>query len=295
MSDPIAFELFGMQIRWYGICVASGFLLGYLYLQKRSKKVEIPTDAVADLAFWAMIGGIAGARFLFVLLNWQYYSANPARILAVHEGGLVFFGGFIGATGAVIWCLKRHRLPLWRVADLFAVAVPLGQMIGRFGCFFNGCCYGRPTESFGVVYPAFIATPEGQMVAELMGQQNYTSVYTTQLALGHIQQGAIQCAAVLPSQVFLSFVNLLIVVALVLLSRRERRPGMLFGIFLIGYGAGRFLVEFTRGDYLEYYLKLTVSQVICLVAVGVGIWVLRQARQREPIPLPDDAVASAQE
>lgn len=294
MPNPIAFELFGLQIRWYGICVATGFLLGYLYLQHRAKKVEIPGDAVADLAFWAMIGGITGARVLFVILNWDYYAHHPGRILAVHEGGLVFFGGFIGATAAVIWCLLRHELTLWRVADLFAVAVPIGQMIGRFGCFFNGCCYGRPTERGGVIYPATVTDAEGQMVFDIMGNVVKSGVYNTQVALGHIPEGATQCAPVLPSQVYLSLVNLAIVVTLLLISRRERRPGMLFAIFLLGYGSGRFVVEFFRGDYIEHYLGLTVSQLICLVAVGVGVWVLRTSQKREPIPLPDDALATAE-
>ena len=284
MPNPIAFEILGMQIRWYGICVAGGFLLAYLYLQWRSKKVSISPDAVADLAFWAMIGGITGARIFFVMLNWSFYSQNLGRIFAIHEGGLVFYGGFIGATGAVIWSLHRHKLPLWRVADLFAVAVPLGQILGRFGCFFNGCCYGRPSES-GVIYPSVIMDAEGQMVMDLMGGPMRSGIYSTQVALGHIQVGAEHCAAVLPSQVFLSAVNVCIVIVAVLVARKERRPGILFGIFLIGNGAGRFIVEFTRGDYLTHYFGLTVSQLICIVGLGVGIWILRTSQKRAPFEL----------
>ena len=139
-------------------------------------------------------------------------------------------------------------------------------MIGRFGCFFNGCCYGRPTETAGVIYPTFVTDAEGQMVLDLLGKPQYSGVYATQVGHGHIQAGVEQCAAVLPSQVFLSGLNLLIVIVALLVARKERRPGVLFGIFLIGYGAGRFMIEFLRGDYVDYYLGLTISQLICLVA-----------------------------
>jgi phosphatidylglycerol:prolipoprotein diacylglycerol transferase len=123
---------------------------------------------------------------------------------------------------------------------------------------------------------------EGQMVLDVMGYPMQTGIYSTQVAMGQIQAGAEQCLSVLPSQLFLSANNLCIVIVALLVARKERRPGVLFAIFLLGYGAGRFIIEFFRGDYLTHYFGLTISQIICMVAFGVGVWVLRTSLKRPP-------------
>ena len=257
--DRIAIQLGSITIYWYGVFVSLGFLISYLYLQARAKKSNVSVECVSDLAFASMIGGVVGARLFYVILNFSDYSSNPIEIIRIDHGGLVFYGGFIGAVLTVSWYIKKNKLKIWEVADLFALALPLGQAIGRIGCFINGCCFGKPSESWiSYQYP------------------HDSSVWAHQVHSKLIPYQATECLPVIPAQIFQSSINILIWIILVLVAKKANRAGLLFALYLILYSLGRFLNEFNRGDYTQHYIGLTISQVICLAIAPIGILMYRK-------------------
>ncbi len=265
MSQRIAFSLGPITIYWYGVFVALGFIAALLVMQWRAGKASFARERIADLVVAAMIGGIVGARLFYVAINWSYFARNPLEIVMVQHGGLVFYGGFIGATLAVLLlCRKRQHDP-WVVADLMAIGVPLGQTLGRIGCLINGCCFGKPTGSwFHVTYIA----PPHNLVHDIQVENGVIDAHEA-------------CLPVFPVQLVQSLINLSIVIVLLVVARRLKRPGQLFGLFLVLYAVGRFVNEFNRGDYISYYFGVfTIAQVICLLLlpVGVGIMVYRRPR-----------------
>ena len=99
-----------------------------------------------DLGIWIIISALAGAKLLLLVVEHDMFSSNPAELLTLLRSGGVFYGGLIAAVGVALWYLRRHRMPMWTVTDVFAPGIALGHVIGRMGCFFAGCCFGRPTD-----------------------------------------------------------------------------------------------------------------------------------------------------
>ena len=256
--DRIAFSIGSKEIAWYGVLVASGFLLGMIVLNFQAKKRNVDAATVADLTVACVIGAIAGARLLFVLINYRYYAENPAEIIRIDQGGLVFFGGFFGGFLSIGWLVRRRKLSFWTISDIFALALPIGQAVGRIGCLVNGCCFGHPTES----RPAIQYT-----------NQAAEGILDAQVARGELKLDGFdpQCLPVLPSQIYQSLINVGIFVALIVAARYVKRPGRLFALFMIFYATARFFNEFNRGDYLTYHFGLTPAQVICLFVLPAGI------------------------
>ena len=261
--DPVAFHLGPLTIRWYGVCVAAGFLVGFQWIQWRAPRFGIDRDAAANLVLLAMGGGILGGRILYVVQNWDYFSRHPAEIPRVDHGGLVFFGGFLGTSAVLYLAVRAKRYSAGEVADLFSSALPLSHAIGRVGCFLNGCCFGHPsTGALAVTYPAG---------GEVLGVQK---------ALGFVSEGARECLPVLPVQLLSALTNLCVFFALLAVTKRRRRPGEILAAYLALSALGRFLVEFGRGDYVDRTGVLSPAQLICLVLFpfGVGLFlVLRRA------------------
>lgn len=268
LTERVAFHLGSKEVYWYGVMVALGFVAGMLLLRWRAKKVGLPPDQVGDLVFFALVGGLLGARLMYVVSYWREFSGNYAEILRIDHGGLVFYGGFIGGAAAVTWGVYRRGLPVWQVADLIAQALPLGEALGRVGCFLNGCCFGKPTASaLGVVYqyPPHGSVWQRQAAGRLLPAQAIND---------YVEHGIAQCNAVLPSQLFDSTMNLVLCAAMIYLATRLRPAGKTFAWFLIWYALGRFTVEFTRGDYLVLRGGLTDAQWVSLVLLPVGLVLL---------------------
>ncbi len=250
--NPVALELGPLTIRWYGIFFALGFLAGYQMLQWRAKKSRIGADAAANLMFVGIIAGVAGARALYVIQNWEsQFRGNLSEIFRIDHGGLVFYGGFIAASLALVcWCLWK-KLPLGEAADLIAPALPLAHAFGRIGCLLNGCCYGRVTGG-----PLGWHYPHGLIAND---------------------------AAVLPTQLFEALANLGIMAVLLLVERRLPRRGQLIALYVLFYAGMRFGMEFLRGDYPADQLFLgvfTPAQYVCLFLfpAGIALWFFTSRR-----------------
>ena len=251
--DPVAFHLGPLTIRWYGIMVASGFLVGFTVLQRRAGAKNVSRDEAGNLALAAMLGGIVGARILYVIENWEEYSRALWEIPRIDHGGLVFYGGLLGAVGAICLYCRWKRLPLWQVADLFAPALPLGHVLGRVGCFLNGCCFGRPWDHVPhVLYPG------------------ESDVHRIQMIKGLCSPDSLRSLPIFPIQLASALMNLAVFGVLLLIEPRLPRRGQLFAVYVMLYSGARFFIEFARGDYLQYIGPFTPAQVLCLLLFPAG-------------------------
>lgn len=230
-------------IYWYAVMVATGFLVGLWTASRRAERAGIPREKILDLGPLLLGGAIVGSRALFVVSYWkEYFASEPWwEVFMIRHGGLVYFGGLVGASVSFILYARWRKLPLWKMADVFAPSLALGQAIGRVGCFLNGCCYGKPTAlPWGVHFPT-----------------------------GHETGGV----AVHPTQLYASLVDLGLCAALAWLHRRKKFDGQVFAAYLVGYSILRSLVEVFRGDYAVYYLGFaTPAQLASVGVLAVGGW-----------------------
>ncbi len=240
---PVAFSIGGFKIYWYGILVAAGFLAGLWTAGRRGAQNGIPAEKIVDLGPWLIIGALVGARTLYVISYWkeQFAGGSLLEIFKIRHGGLVFYGGLIGATLACMIYIRRHKLPLWKLADTLAPSIALGYFFGRIGCLMYGCCYGRECP-----YPWAIHFPPT-----------------------HETHGA----PVHPTEIYDSLLNLGFYFFLAWLYRRRRFDGQIFATYLIGYAFIRSFVEYFRGDYPVHYLGgwATPAQVLSIGIVAAGL------------------------
>lgn len=153
-------ELFSvgpLTVHAYGLCMALGFLLSWIAAVRLCKKTGRRSDQLSNLITWLMITAIVGARAAYVMEHWTAeFSSNLLGILRVDQGGLMFYGGLIAASGTLAVYARYTGQKLFEVTDLILAVVPLGHALGRIGCFCHGCCYGRITKSaLGVCFPKF--------------------------------------------------------------------------------------------------------------------------------------------
>lgn len=212
VPDPVAFGLFGLEIRWYGILIAAGMLLGLLIAYRRAPSHEIDPERVIDLSLLSIPIGIVGARLYYVLFNWDYYQGDFFRMVDIRAGGLAIHGGLLfGLAAASIACRAWRVRPL-DLLDLFAPSIALAQSIGRWGNYFNQEAHGGPTDLPWAI------------------EVNGTMVHPTFL------YESVWC--------FLLFL------ALLLIARNRHFSGQIFLLYGILYSVERLLVEQLRTDSL---------------------------------------------
>ncbi|MEI6971594.1 MAG: prolipoprotein diacylglyceryl transferase [bacterium] len=151
---PIAIKTSLLDIHWYGIMMALAFLVSLVICIYLGRRIGRDAGFISDLITWIMISGIIGARLAYVLANFKQYSADPITILYIHKGGLVYYGGFVGAAIGVILFARSRGESLLKLCDVVCVGLPLSHALGRVGCYLNGCCVGKPTGWVGLpVHP----------------------------------------------------------------------------------------------------------------------------------------------
>lgn len=257
--DPVALDLGFFKIHWYGLMYLLAFLLGWGYGVWRARRREgWNSEKVGDLLFYIAMGVILGGRIGYILFyDLAYYIEHPLSVLQVWHGGMSFHGGLIGVSLAMWLYARKIKLPLFEVADFVAPLIPIGLFTGRIGNFINGELWGKVTDS-----------PLGMAVYDTNLHQ-VVHKYPTQL-LEALLEGVV------------------LFVLLAFYSNKPRPAGSVAGLFLIGYGVFRFIVEFYRVPDVQLgYLAwgwLTMGQVLSLpmIVVGVGlmIWSYRKAGKR---------------
>jgi phosphatidylglycerol---prolipoprotein diacylglyceryl transferase len=250
----VAFEFGGFSIYWYGVLVAMAFLIGIWTASRRAILDNLPPERIVDLGPWLILGALVGARLLYVIYYWQEdFAGGPWwEIFMIRKGGLVFYGGLLGASAAAVLYIQARQLPLWRISDILAPSIALGHVFGRLGCLMNGCCYGHATN-----LPWAISFPHD---------------HPTFPSLIH------------PTQIYESVLNLGLYLGLAWLFRRKAFPGQVFATYLIGYSILRFNVEFFRGDYgtLPWAGWLTPAQLFSLLILASGLVLWWKLNPRKP-------------
>lgn len=258
---PILFQLGEFSLHTFGLLVALGFLTGLWVASRNAVRAGFSAEFVYDLAPWLIIGGLVGARALYVASYWDRdFAGRPlGEIFAVWRGGLVFYGGLIGSTLATVFRLRMLKQPVWRVADCLAPSIALGHVFGRLGCLANGCCYGHATEvAWAIRYPR--------------GHETFPI-------------SALTAMAVHPAQLYEAALNLAFFGALLWLFHRRRFDGQVFAVYLIGYAFIRTVAELFRGDYSQQSAPLagtfTPGQKTSAVILALGFslwWLLRKQK-----------------
>jgi phosphatidylglycerol:prolipoprotein diacylglycerol transferase len=256
--QKIAFHIGSLSIHWYGLLLALGFVVGLWTASRRAMRDRISPEKVFDSGLWLILGAIVGARLLYAISYWDRLVSDPlfpnapwTEVFMVQRGGLVFYGGLIGATAAGLVYIWKNKLPLWKFADALAPSIALGYVPGRLGCLMNGCCYGRET-----------AMP-----------------WAIHFPLDHETKGI----GVHPTQIYDALLNLALYFGLAWLHRRKKFDGQIFACYLICYAITRSLVETFRGDYPVRYLGgvATPAQLVSVIILAAGAvlyWKLSQPK-----------------
>jgi phosphatidylglycerol---prolipoprotein diacylglyceryl transferase len=233
----------------YGVLLAAAYLLGLKLAMVRAKKRGLDAARVLDLGIYIIISALVGAKLLLLITDFKSFSADPRELLTLARSGGVFYGGLIVAVIVALWYIRRVGLPLWTTCDVFAPGIALGHVVGRFGCLFAGCCYGKPTtRPWGITFTdpfaaANVGTPLG--------------------------------VALHPTQLYEAGAELLILIVLLVTERKGRPfPGRTFWLYMLLYAISRFIIEFYRGDDRGTVGMFSTSQFISIVLAPLAIVML---------------------
>lgn len=255
---PILAEVGGFRIYTYGAAFGAALFLGVALGVGLGQRRGMEASRLWDVGIAALIGGVVGGRLEYVRTHWRTFAGDPTAIVALRDGGMVFYGGLVVAVIAMVGVARWRRLPVLRMLDAFAPGVPLAHAIGRMGCFAAGCCYGLPTDvPWAVTFPPGSEAPPGVPLH--------------------------------PTQLYEAGWNLLCGVALLAFWRRRPADGRVFGAMLLVYAAFRGANELFRGDAERGVALwgLTNAQVTALALGATGAWLLRR------ISAPDLAPGTA--
>ena len=244
--DPVAFQFFSIEIRWYSLAYIAGILLGWIL----SKKIFAPDtdlkDKFDDFISYIILGIIIGGRLGYVIFyNLSYYSNNLLDIFKIWQGGMSFHGGLLGVIAVSVWFAKKNNQNAFNYLDIVSIVAPIGIFFGRIANFINSELYGTETSIFWSV--KFVQVD---------------NLYRH------------------PSQLYEAFFEGLILFIILLYFRNKgflKKPGFISGLFLIFYSIFRFLIEFFRvpDEQLGYLiLNLTMGQIISFVSLLIGFYLI---------------------
>jgi phosphatidylglycerol:prolipoprotein diacylglycerol transferase len=271
----------GEPVTSFGAMMVMAFLSSGLILRSEMQRKDLDPGLSWDIVLMAVLGGILGARAYYILLNFPQLLRDPTGAI-FSRAGLVWYGGFLGGVGMVVWYIRRKRLPLPSMADSVAPALALGYAVGRVGCFLVGDDWGRPTGSWvGVRFPQ--GAPPSRV-----------DIIETEFGI-HVDPALVarfgEVVPVHPTQLYEVALSLCIFALLWAIRRGKRPPGWLFMVWLALAGAERVLIEFFRAKDDRFFGILTLAQAISLVLFATGIlWALRLGKGSPKSPhIPDEA------
>jgi len=242
----ILFEIFGIQIKSYGLMIAIGIIVAATLFINKGKKKGLDEDSLLNVIIFAILGGMLGGKGLFIITEFKNIINEPSILLNFGYGFVIYgaIGG--GALAMYLYCRRKK----WDIIEMIDITVPglaIAQGFGRIGCFLAGCCYGAETTSpLGVAFPENSLAPSGI----------------------HIH----------PTQIYSSIFDFLLGFILLYYSKKERKNGKVMGLYLIIYSIGRFLVEFLRDDSRGNVGVLSTSQFIAIFTLVLGIIIFNNYR-----------------
>jgi len=252
---PRLFEAGPITVYTYGVLLAAAYLLGLQLARVRARTRGLDANRVLDLGIYIIIAALIGAKLLLLVTDFRTFSSNPRELLTLARSGGVFYGGLILAVVVALVYIRKIGLPLWTTCDVFAPGIAVGHVVGRFGCLFAGCCYGKPTTlPWGITFTdpfaaANVGTPLGVPLH--------------------------------PTQIYEAGAEAIILGILLATERKGRPyPGRTFWLYMLLYAISRFVIEFFRGDERGAVGMFSTSQFISILlaplAVVMLVWLARR-------------------
>ena len=259
-------SIFGFEIAYYGIIIGFGILAGILMAVKEAKRTKQNPETYYDLALYAVIFSIIGARLYYVIFSWDLYKDDLLSILNLREGGLAIYGGVIAAMITVFVFSRIRKISFGLLVDTAGLGLILGQIIGRWGNFFNREAFGEYTNNLFAM----------QLPVDAVRASDIT-----QKMREHIEVvDGIEFIQVHPTFLYESVWNIGVLIILLLWRKHKKFNGEIFLVYLFGYGVGRFWIEGLRTDQLQFFNGVAVSQVLAAVLVVVSAVLLVVGRKK---------------
>ncbi|MBU5459756.1 prolipoprotein diacylglyceryl transferase [Anaerostipes sp. MSJ-23] len=263
------FNIGGFEIKYYGIMIALGFLFGMIVAYQAAKHTkDFDPELVFDYLIWMVIPAIVGARLYYVIFSWDYYGKHPGEIFAIRNGGLAIYGGILASILVLFIFCKVRKVSMMKFADIAVKGLLVGQILGRWGNFFNREAFGRYTDSlFAMQIPTDFFVDHGRM-----GEIIKSGVYNTPVYLPSSTGDAITYIQVHPTFLYEGLWNLALLIFIIWFTKRKTFDGQLLAIYLAGYGIGRFWIEGLRTDSLMLGgTGIRVSQLLAAILALIGI------------------------
>ena len=260
-------SIFGFDIAYYGIIIGVGMLCGIAMAVHEAKRTGQNPEMYYDFALCAIVSAIVGCRIYYVAFEWSYYSQHPLEIFNLRQGGLAIYGGIIGGFVCMVIFSKIRKASLLLMADTVVPGLLIGQIIGRWGNFFNREAFGSYTNSlFAMQIPTNFFIEHGR-IDEIVSNGLYDKA--TYVVSGNEAATFIQ---VHPTFLYESMWNLVLLLLIIFFfTKRKKFDGELIAIYCIGYGIGRFLIEGLRTDSLMIgSTGIRVSQILALILAVFG-------------------------
>ncbi|QTY50403.1 prolipoprotein diacylglyceryl transferase [Staphylococcus aureus] len=256
--DPVAFNLGPLSVRWYGIIIAVGILLGYFVAQRALVKAGLHKDTLVDIIFYSALFGFIAARIYFVIFQWPYYAENPGEIIKIWHGGIAIHGGLIGGFIAGFIVCKVKNLNPFQIGDIVAPSIILAQGIGRWGNFMNHEAHGGPVSR------AFL---------EQLHLPNF--IIENMYINGQYYHPTFLYESIWDVAGFIILVNI----------RKHLKLGETFFLYLTWYSIGRFFIEGLRTDSLMLTSNIRVAQLvsILLILISISLIVYRRIKYNPPL------------
>ena len=256
--DPVAFNLGPLSVRWYGIIIAVGILLGYFVAQRALVKAGLHKDTLVDIIFYSALFGFIAARIYFVIFQWPYYAENPGEIIKIWHGGIAIHGGLIGGFIAGVIVCKVKNLSPFQIGDIVAPSIILAQGIGRWGNFMNHEAHGGPVSR------AFL---------EQLHLPNF--IIENMYINGQYYHPTFLYESIWDVAGFIILVNI----------RKHLKLGETFFLYLTWYSIGRFFIEGLRTDSLMLTSNIRVAQLvsILLILISISLIVYRRIKYNPPL------------
>ncbi|HCY6242553.1 TPA: prolipoprotein diacylglyceryl transferase [Staphylococcus aureus] len=256
--DPVAFNLGPLSVRWYGIIIAVGILLGYFVAQRALVKAGLHKDTLVDIIFYSALFGFIAARIYFVIFQWPYYAENPGEIIKIWHGGIAIHGGLIGGFIAGVIVCKVKNLNPFQIGDIVAPSIILAQGIGRWGNFMNHEAHGGPVSR------AFL---------EQLHLPNF--IIENMYINGQYYHPTFLYESIWDVAGFIILVNI----------RKHLKLGETIFLYLTWYSIGRFFIEGLRTDSLMLTSNIRVAQLvsILLILISISLIVYRRIKYNPPL------------
>ncbi len=256
--DPVAFNFGPLSVRWYGIIIAVGILLGYFVAQRALVKAGLHKDTLVDIIFYSALFGFIAARIYFVIFQWPYYAENPGEIIKIWHGGIAIHGGLIGGFIAGVIVCKVKNLNPFQIGDIVAPSIILAQGIGRWGNFMNHEAHGGPVSR------AFL---EQLHLPKFIIENMYIN--------GQYYHPTFLYESIWDVAGFIILVNI----------RKHLKLGETFFLYLTWYSFGRFFIEGLRTDSLMLTSNIRVAQLvsILLILISISLIIYRRIKYNPPL------------